>query len=724
MESEVRNNSIDRKLIQETLFSKENISNINKKLLEKYNLMEINRDNKKKIIELLIKNMKTVFKSLDFSKINSSNAKSISNQFNMISFENTEKELGKDNILAMLMPNASEKKFERDFHSNPNSGNKIMDRPQAVSHRGQQQQQQQPFQQQFQQQQQKQQQPFLFPPDYKQNDPRMNDSRFDKLFKPIVDDLDDNYQFNQYQNGKGGEEFSNKYDQLRAERDSETVIQKRPSTPDFLKPVQTSVRQQSENDNRRGEKRGVPQVRRRNGKPNFQEDIPDEEKDMGFLSANDNNDLYDVNNIDRPIEIPEIQEDSRPFEQRLQSLERDRGNIQIRKSNKKINFQDPDLMNKIEEEDENFEDLDEQPKSIDEIKREKEKRKLMMMKAKEIEERQRLQRENEDDDDEEEYVPQVRSKPIVKMQDRKVDMEKIKEALKKLKVNENLVDMNSLIKENEQLKKQLNQLSEMDDKHRFEFIKKEIGTEFTKLHERENEMNKKEDELKNLLKKYNFLYGLKHIQMDITPQNPVSKYTFNFNPIENIIAIKLMSYSIPVPRYNIEENKNNILKIKKNGEIEEIRINSGKYKIEDLVNTLNKKSNYNFELDFEEKIIIKNKNEEKFDIIPTSLSVDVLGFIGDYKDNYEFRAARTWDLRIEDKIYLFLNNIEENVPFAVIYIGNQAVQQFRFEEPINLDNLQVEFKDSRYRPYNFYGLQYSINVQLEISNPNEDNLTI
>jgi hypothetical protein len=209
--------------------------------------------------------------------------------------------------------------------------------------------------------------------------------------------------------------------------------------------------------------------------------------------------------------------------------------------------------------------------------------------------------------------------------------------------------------------------------------------------------------------------------MDISPQIPTSKYVFNFNRISNIHGIKLMSYSIPTPRYNIEEDKNNVFKIKCNEETIEIKLNSGKYKIDDLLGILNKKSNLTFELNYEEKVEIKSENE--FQIISTPLSMEVLGFTETSSElTNEYIANKTWDLRVEDKVYLFINNVEENIPFAVLYTGNQAVQQFKFDEPIELDNLEIEFKDSKGRPFNFYGLTYSINVQLELSEPMETNL--
>ena len=40
--------------------------------------------------------------------------------------------------------------------------------------------------------------------------------------------------------------------------------------------------------------------------------------------------------IDKPIEVMEIEEDNRPFAQRLQSLERDRGSVSIQKTNRLI----------------------------------------------------------------------------------------------------------------------------------------------------------------------------------------------------------------------------------------------------------------------------------------------------------------------------------------------------------------------------------------------------
>jgi hypothetical protein len=212
--------------------------------------------------------------------------------------------------------------------------------------------------------------------------------------------------------------------------------------------------------------------------------------------------------------------------------------------------------------------------------------------------------------------------------------------------------------------------------------------------------------------------------MDISPTTANSNYTFEFNKISNITGIKLMSYSVLQPRYNIEEDKNNIFSYIINDEQINIELKTGKYKIEDLLNNLTIKSNLLFNLNFEEKVTVKinikedsvdNLKANTFEILSTPLSQEILGFINTCSNSNNYIADRTWDLRVEDKIYLFLDNIEDTMPFAVLYFNNQSPQQFRFEEPIELDKLELTFKDSKGRLFNFYGLNYSLNIQLEIN---------
>jgi hypothetical protein len=674
------------KSIQDIFFSKENISALNKIILDSNSLTHTDKDNKKKIVDMLIKNMKVVYKSLNVNKINDSNINSIRAQFNKLSIDETSNELSRGmRTINNKDINSSQLKFERDFKSKPNNGNKIMDRPIASTSKT----------------------AFLYPPGCQNANQNNLDPKLDKLFKPIVDNLDENYSFNQYQHGKGSEDMGERMDSLVAERDNESRLPKRPPTPDFLKPMRTQttketlsnviLKQNDSNNNlKQPQKQPHKQIIRKGGKPNFSQDIPQDELDMGFLSANnDDNELYSISNIDKPSDIIEIEEDHRPFEQRLQSLQNDRGNINIPRATKKINFEDPSLMNNEHQDDLN-EIPEYQPKTIEEIKNKKN-----VMKT----------QHNIQYDTDTSETPPIRvniQKNNEQTINKNINMKKIQETLKKLGAT-NSAEMLQLKKENEQLK----QLLENNNSNKITTLKKDIAIEFAKLEEKKDFIETKENELTYLLKKHNYLYGTKHIQLDISPTTSSSNYTFEFGPVFNITGIKLMSYSIPQPRYNIEENKNNSFKIKINNEIKEVKLNNGKYKIENIIKLLNEKMpELHFELNYEEKIEITS--EDFFDIIPTIFSKEVLGFTINNTNNNKYIGDKTWDLRIEDKIYLFIDNLQDTAPFAVLYLGNPATAQFKFEEEIKLNKLDLSFRDTKGRPFNFFGLNYSLSVQLEI----------
>ena len=815
------------KTITDTFFSKENISGLNKKLLEKNNLLEINKDGKKKIIDLLIKNMKLVYKSLDLKKINKKNFDSIYDQFNKSSFNETQKELSSNDNSTIDQLNSSRLKFERDFNSNPNNGNKLSERPVPSQNKNQ----------------------FLYPPENKNNNP----DRFDKLFKPIVEQVNDDYTFNQYQYGKGSNDMNIRMEQLTTERDTETRMNGRPITPNFLKPIKTQPEKNNENENNNRGPKTIQDSSRKGGKPDFTQDIHRDDLDIGFLSNNsDNGDLYSINNIDKPIDIGEIQEDGRSFQERLKSLENDRNSVSIPLNKEKIDFTSEKFGNsQINKELDEIPDYE--PKTIEQIR--EEKYLMEMKKRSELrehnestgrqqepihrqqepihrqqepihrqqepihrqqeqeqihrqqeqeqihrqQEQQQIHRQQEQEQmhrqqeqqqmhrqQEQMYIQQeqirkeqqeqIRKEQIRKEQIRKEQQEQIRkeqaksmyreqhelmrrtqieknhninqpeeniqkhqvtQKLDKVLSNKNLdiikiqttlkklgmiksSEVENIRRENEILK---NQLAEFND-NKVNSIKEEILLEFKKLNDKEMLISKKMEELNSLMKQYNYLYGTSNIQLDISPLEPQSNFSFEFGPIENIIGIKLMSYSIPQARYNIESGKNNIFQIKNiNDEIIELKLNSGKYSIDNLIEKLNTKSEkYKFELNVEQ--IVEISSNELFEIIPTVLSKEILGFTSICKDETKFIADKSWDLRIEEKIYLFINNLDESTPFAVLYTNNQGNYQFKFEEQIKLDNLELSFKDSKDRPFNFYGLNYSLNIQLEINNLIEEiNLT-
>ena len=726
------------KTITDTFFSKENISLLNKKLLEKNKLTEINKNDKKKIIDLLIKNMKIIYKSLDLKKINKKNFDSIYQQFNKTSFNETQKELSLTDILGINEVNAAQLKFDRDFNSNPNNGNKVSERPVPSQNVNQ----------------------FLYPPNNNQN--KSNNDKFDKLFKPIVEQVNENYKFNEYQYGKGSDDMNKRIEELTSERDGETRINGRPRTPDFLKPTKTQPDKNDVNSTQ------VPDLKKKGGKPDFTQNIPQDELEIGFLSNNnDNVDLYSINNIDKPIDIQDIEEDNRSFQERLKSLEHERTSVNIPPNKGKIDFTsetfnnteineipdyEPKTVEQIREEKYSNEmkkrhEITEQPTEqmrreqmkeqmrIEQIKEhmKREQLKEQMVKEqlteptrleqlkeqmrreqlKEQMKREQLKEQMKREQLKEQEVYQQSSKIIL---NKNLDISKIQNTLKKLGMVE-ASEVEKIKKENEILK---NQLSNFNN-NKMELVKQDIILEFEKLNNKETLVTKKIEEMKLLMVKYQYLYGTSNIQIEISPDEPQSHFSLEFEPIENIIGIKLMSYSIPQARYNIESGKNNIFQIKNiNDEIIELKLNSGKYSIESLLEKLNTKSEkYKFELNVEQFVEISS--DESFEIISTPLSKEVLGFTSICTENSKFIADKLWDLRIEEKIYLYINNLDDSKPFAVLYKNDQGnSEHYNFSELIKLDKLELSFRDSNDRPFNFYGLKYNLNIQLELNNPVEE----
>jgi hypothetical protein len=722
------------KTITEIFFSKENISSLNKKLLEKNKLTEITKNDKKKIIDLLIKNMKIIYKSLDLKKINKKNIDSIYQQFNKTSYNETQKELSSTDILGINEVNAAQLKFDRDFNSNPNNGNKVSERPVPSQNINQ----------------------FLYPPNNNQN--KNNNDKFDKLFKPIVEQVNENYKFNEYQYGKGSNDINKRIEELTSERDGEIRLNNRPRTPDFLKPTKT---QPDKNDSNPV----LIQDFKKGGKPDFTQNIPQDELEIGFLSNNnDNVDLYSINNIDKPIDIRDIEEDNRSFQERLKSLEHERTSVNIPPNKGNIDFTsetfnnteipdyEPKTVEQIREEkylleqskqtniteQMKREQLSEQTRReqlIEQMRREQSRKEQLIEQMRREQLREHIKKEQlreqmikeqltepirieqlkeqiKKEQMKKQEVNQQSSKTIL---NKNLDISKIQNTLKKLGMVE-ASEVEKIKKENEILKNQLNNF----DNNKMELVKQDIILEFEKLNNKEALITKKMEEMKILMKKYQYLYGTSNIQLDISPDEPLSNFSLEFETIENIVGIKLMSYSIPEARYNIESEKNNIFQIKNiTNEIIELKLNSGKYSIESLLEKLNTKSEkYKFQLNVEQFVEINS--DEIFEIISTPLSREVLGFTSNCKENSKFIADKLWDLRIEEKIFLFINNLDDSKPFAVLYKNNQGNDSFKFEKLIKLDKLELSFRDLNGRAFNFYGLKYNLIIQLELNNPIEE----
>ena len=62
--------------------SKENTSRLYKDIIKANNLLALPKESKKLIVDNLIENMKDIYKSIDFGKINNTNVNKVLDQFN------------------------------------------------------------------------------------------------------------------------------------------------------------------------------------------------------------------------------------------------------------------------------------------------------------------------------------------------------------------------------------------------------------------------------------------------------------------------------------------------------------------------------------------------------------------------------------------------------------------------------------------------------------------
>ena len=193
--------------IQENFFSKNNISLLNNKLLENLNVKNLNEKQRIYIAQTIVNNMKIIWKTIDINKIKPENFQSVLKQFNSIVYKNSFEEIKK--IIASKENNftdSNQKKYERDFKSNPNNGVIVHERPESMMKKNN---------------------SWLGPNEqYVINSQEIHnlanqpDRNLDNLFRPIVDKIPEEAKFNNYTIGKGTD-FKEKLQDIQRIRDTE-----------------------------------------------------------------------------------------------------------------------------------------------------------------------------------------------------------------------------------------------------------------------------------------------------------------------------------------------------------------------------------------------------------------------------------------------------------------------------------------------------------------------
>ena len=211
----------------------------------------------------------------------------------------------------------------------------------------------------------------------------------------------------------------------------------------------------------------------------------------------------------------------------------------------------------------------------------------------------------------------------------------------------------------------------------------------------------------NTLKK-NYKKDMSILQLEINKID--SNYKYMFNPINNIIGIKLISYYIPPPVYNIIHPTEFIYSI--NDIITKISIMNGFYTIDRLIEILNQNNDLIFKLDISQKINISCNVD--FKIIPNDITKKC-GFNINTNNKYNnITATNLPDIRLLTKLNLYLLNLQNDYPFGILNINGSSICELNFINPISLDHLNLKFTTVDNMDYDFNGISYNLSFQIII----------
>jgi len=215
------------------------------------------------------------------------------------------------------------------------------------------------------------------------------------------------------------------------------------------------------------------------------------------------------------------------------------------------------------------------------------------------------------------------------------------------------------------------------------------------------------------------------ISMDGVDPMSYSSYTIDLGEYRNIVSISLEDYDFPELQNNINES-NNKLSFKQNGELVCLDIEPGIYNISSLISAIHEgvESNITIRAEISGIINISSLNNSVFTLHNDENSI--LGTLGFNKKKYDsrssYRSEQHHKLLISDKIYLFLDNIKENEPFAVINANTNSsdtcpIVLDLIGEPIDkLTKLSIKFKigPKSNQLYNFNGRPHSMTFKLGV----------
>ena len=593
---------------------KKNINRLYKNISNKRNLSKLD---KQKLIKVLIKNMKNIYKNLDNTQINRKNIESVYNQFNNLCIEETEKDLNKFNQPNQQMASV---KFKRDFKSQPEQQVNIMDRPV-----------------------------------FSKNTNYQNNS-LNSMYKPIISQNND-------QNHIRTQNTQSLLQRLEEERNQQVINNIKPPVPDFFK-----TQKITKNDD------NISNQTQQNN-------------NMLAINNSNNNNFSSINDIGTTYIPSKLPEDNLSFEEKLKKIQNERIEIP---PNQQTQLQPIQLSQS------------QQPQQLNQ-------QQLQQQSNYKIEQFQQLEpiQSNSISHQIDSYIQQINN---LNRNNNKLEEEN-KKLMETCQYTEQIINQYKVLKEENDNIKNTNE--NLADQLKFLEDQTELlNNKNLIIDQKEAKLDKKRLEINDLLKTYYSKEKKEFIQKDIV----FNGKPLNFPLIKNIQSIKLVSYSLPKPIYNLL-NTTLIYNI----EEKEYRINipDGLYNIETLIIKLNSLcKDIIFSLNTDQKVELKTDN-----IINLSNNnlTKILGF-HDIKRGKHIIASHLWDLRKPNRLLLYININKNKTLFGPLYFTDTIPLEIAFKDPISLNKLDISLYDNKQNLYTFTNLESYFNFQFEVINKNTNNI--
>lgn len=313
---------MDIKEIQSMFFSRENISCLNKQLLNALNKINTDRDDKKHIIDILIENMKKVYKNLELTKITNDNFPSVFHQFKKYSLDESIVEINESYKKTTVSNNFNDKNMYSTTNRNLETGHKnhnttFMTRPVSTT--------------------------------ITKKDTTSDNNSIAYAFKPVIDsnntynnltqkqtEVIDNKIFNNINSDKNNN--SNDIESLHNKRMLEVNNNKiQPMLPDFLKSSSTKINSNTDETEFTSKKKNNDYSNQIDNVPkNTNTSVPGDveyNKEFEHLYCNNEDTLFSFENFSAPIVdnnlLSQDFDDKTSFEERLKNLQNTRNLIDI-----------------------------------------------------------------------------------------------------------------------------------------------------------------------------------------------------------------------------------------------------------------------------------------------------------------------------------------------------------------------------------------------------------